>query len=255
MTAGARYWADWFWNRAGGRPQYPADIGYAASCAIEVAIHAVPSLTVRNAARFAPIGVSSQNPSQSLTDDRPLHGCISIRPRGAIILIDADDSESERRFTIAHEVAHYMLETRAHRDRAARMMGERYLAVLYGAREPTDAERVDALLKRVRSTPFSHFMDRAPDGGYGCGRTLSAECDADELALELLAPRSELARRVRDRRRVPFQQALDETARIARDRYGLPPSIARDYAERLAWEILGGPSVAERFGFANPMPR
>ena len=254
MTADARYWASWFWNRAGGRPQYPANIGYAASCALDAAIMDVGGLTPRTAAaRLARLGISL--PAAPASDNRPLRGCVSVGPRGAIILIDADDSESERRFTIAHEVAHYILEARAHRDRAERVMGERYLDVLYGARQPTDAERVDALLKRVRSTPLSHFMDRSPDGGHGCGRTLSAECDADALALELLAPRSELSRRVRALRRVPFRRALNETARLAQDRYGLPQSIAREYSERLAWRILGGPSAAERFGFASSAAR
>lgn len=250
MTADIRYWADWFWNRAGGRRDYPADIGYAAVCALEVSIMDIDGLTPRTAAaRLARFGVSLPSPIPSA--DRPLRGCIAVGPRGAIILIDADDSESERRFTIAHEVSHYILEARAHRDRAGRMMGRDYLDVLYGAREPTDDERMDALLRRVRSAPFSHLMDRAPDGGYVCGQTLSAECDADALALELLAPRAEMARHVHARRRVPFRQALDETARVARDRYGLPSSIACDYAATVAWRILGGPSIAERFGLPN----
>ena len=250
MTANIRYWANWFWNRAGGRPQYPADIGYAALCALEVSIMDIGGLTSRTAAAcLARFGVSLPSPLSST--DRHLRGCIAVGLRGAIILIEADDSDNERRFTIAHEVSHYILEARAHRYRAERMMGEAYLDVLYGAREPTNNERVDALLKRVRATPFSHLMDRAPDGGHGCGQTLRAECDADALALELLAPRAEMARHVHARRRVPFRRALDETARIARHRYGLPPSIARDYAATLAWRILGGPSIAERFGLAS----
>ena len=250
MTADVCYWADWFWNRAGGRPQYPADIGYAALCALEVSIMDIDGLTPGTAAaHLARFGISL--PSSLSSADRPLRGCIAVGRRGAVILIDADDSDSERRFTIAHEVSHYILEARAHRDRAERMMGNRYLDVLYGAREPTKDERVDALLKRVRFAPFSHLMDRAPDGGHVCGQTLRAECDADLLALELLAPRAEMARHVHARRRVPFRQALDETAHIARHRYGLPPSLAHDYASQLAWSILGGPSIAERFGLPN----
>ncbi len=250
MTAHVRYWADWFWNRAGGRPQYPADIGYAALCALEVSIMDIDGLTPGTAAtHLARFGISIPRPLTPA--DRPLRGCVAVGLRGAIILLETDDSENERRFTIAHEVSHYILEDRVHRDRAEQMMGKDYLDVLYGSREPTNDERVDALLKRVRATPFSHLMDRAPDGGHGCGQTLRAECDADLLALELLAPRVEMARHVHARRRVPFRRTLDETARIARNRFGLPPSIARDYAATLAWHILGGPSVAERFGLAS----
>lgn len=251
MTADVRYWADWFWKRAGGRSQYPADIGYAASCALAVAVHAAPGLTVRAAAaRLSRFGVSL--PSQFPSADRPLRGCIAVGQSGAIILVDGDDSEDERRFTVTHEVSHYILEARVHHDRALRLMGEDHIEILYGSREPTTDERVDAWLKRVRAIPFAHLMDRAPDGGYGCGQTLSAECDADSLAVEMLAPRSEMAGVVRANRHMPFRRAVDEAALAARRRYGLPTSIATEYANRLVWLIRGGPSVAERFGFAHP---
>lgn len=251
MTADVRYWADWFWKLAGGRTQYPADIGYAASCALAVAVHAVPGLTVRAAVTRLPrFGVSL--PSQFPSADRPLRGCIAVGRAGAVILVDGDDSEDERRFTVAHEVSHYILEVHIHRERAERLMDRNYLAVLYGSREPTDDDRLDAWLKRVRTTPFAHLMDRAPDGGHGCGQTLSAECDADGLAVEMLAPRSEMARIVHANRHLPFRRAVDEAAHAARRRYGLPPSIATEYANRLVWKIRGGPSVAERFGFTRP---
>lgn len=251
MTADVRYWAAWFWKLAGGRTQYPADIGYAASCALAVAVHAAPGLTVRAAvARLPHFGVSI--PSQFPSADRPLRGCIAVGRVGAVILVDGDDSEDERRFTVAHEVAHYILEVHAHRERAERMMDRNYLAVLYGSREPTDDECLDAWLKCVRATPFAHLMDRAPDGGHGCGQTLSAECDADTLAVEMLAPRSEMARAVRANLRLPFRRAVDEAAHAARRRYGLPPSVATEYANRLVWRIRGGPTVDERFGFTHP---
>ena len=251
MTADVRYWADWFWKLAGGRPQYPADIGYAASCALAVAVHAAPGLSVRAAVtRLSRFGVSL--PSQIPSADRPLRGCIAVGQAGAVILVDADDEEDERSFTVAHEVSHYILDVHAHRERAERMMGGDYSAILHGSREPTNDERVDAWLKRVRTPPVAHLMDRAPDGGYGCGQTLSAECDADSLAIEILAPRSEMARAVRANRHLRFRRAVDEAVLAARRRHGLPPSIATEYADRLVWKIRGGPSVAERFGFKHP---
>ena len=165
--------------------------------------------------------------------------------------MDGDDSEDEWRFTVAHEVSHYILEVHTHRERAERLMDRNYLAVLYGSREPTDDDLLDAWLKRVRTTPFAHLMDRAPDGGHGCGQTLSAECDADALAVEMLAPRAEMARAVRANRHLPSTRAVYKAALAARRRYGLPPSIATEYANRLVWRIRGGPSVAERFGFTH----
>ena len=219
MTADFRYWADWFWKLAGGRSQYPADIGYAASCALAVAVHAAPGLTIRAAVACLPrFGVSL--PNQLPSADRPLCGYIAVGQAGAIILVDGDDSEDERRFTVAHEMSHYILEVHTHRVRAERMMDRNYLAVLYGSREPTNDERLDAWLKRVRTTPFAHLMDRAPDGGHGCGQTLSAECDADALAVEILAPRSEMVGVVRANRHLPFRRAVDEAALAARRIHG-----------------------------------
>ena len=249
MTTSVSYWSDWFWECAGGRAGYPADIGYAALCALEVSVESVSGLTVCSAASY--LRRRYGMPIPDTRPDRRLRGCIAVSPYGAVIMVDADDGQAERRFTIAHEVSHYILDVHARRERADRMMGGDYIGVLYGSRQPTDEERMEAWLNRVQTKPLAHLMDRVSEGGYGCGQTLSAECAADNLAAQLLAPRSELARVIRASWRLPFDRAVAEAELSASRRFGLPESIAKEYANRLAWEIRGGPSTAERFGFSR----
>ena len=243
MDVDEAYWADWFWTRAGEQARYPVDIGYAATCALEVSIHQIADLTPAAAADFLGHGERA-----GAFDNRPLHGCIAFGPQGATIIVEREDAEDERRFTIAHEVSHYILEVRRHHRRAEWRMGGDYVGVLYGSREATPTERIDAWLNNVQSAPTTHFMDRTSTGGYGCGRTLEAECAADRLAIEILAPRAELASAVSAHRKLPFRALLDKAQRIAERRFGLPAAVAEPYATRLVWRLTRGPSTAERFG-------
>ena len=246
MFVDEAYWANWFWRRAGGRSTPPVDIGYAAVCALEVAVWPITGLTTRTAVdNLRRVGITCSD----IGDERELHGCVAIGPSGGLILVETRDSDAQKRFTIAHELSHYILEVHRHRQRAKRRMGDDYVGVLYGSRQATSTERIDAWLNNVRSAPTTHFMDRAADGGYGCGPTLEAECVADRLAIELIAPRAEVSRAMPDCRKLPFRDLVHEAQRIAERQFGLPGAVADSYASRLVWTLTGGPSTADRFGF------
>ena len=248
MDAGEAYWASWFWKRAGGRSAPPVDIGYAATCALAIGIRPINGLTTSTATgHLENIGFLCADG----LDERELHGCIAVGPRGAMILVEMRDDDSQQRFTIAHEVSHYILEVHRHHRRAAQQMGQDYVDILYGARTAAPSERIDAWLNNVRSSAITHFMDRDPNGSYGCGNTLEAECSADRLAIEILAPRAEMARVASDCGKLPFRNLADATRRIAEQRFGLPGAVAAPYAGRIAWGLTGGPSTAERFGLVR----
>ncbi|MYE54390.1 MAG: ImmA/IrrE family metallo-endopeptidase [Chloroflexi bacterium] len=243
-----RYWADWFWKRAGGRPSLPADIGYAAMCALEVYVEQVDNLTtVTAASRIEGVGI--RRPAG--VSERRIHGCLAVGRRGAAILVEESDNAAQKRFTIAHECAHFILEVRTNQKRAAIRLGPDFSRVLHGLREATPTERIDARLNNVRSDALVHFMDRTAAGGYGCGRIHEAECLADDLAVEILAPRSELIKSLSSFGPMDFSESLSAARRTAKRRFGLPETIADWYANRVVWQLKGGPSSAERFGFGR----
>ena len=115
-----RYWSDWFWKRAGGRSGFPADISYAATCALDVYVDEVANLTPVSAAAY----VGREGPwLLDRAEERSLHGCVIVSRSGGAILVEKSDDEAEKRFTIAHEVSHYILEVKRHHERASARMG------------------------------------------------------------------------------------------------------------------------------------
>lgn len=241
-----RYWADWFWKRAGGRSGLPADIAYAAMCALEVYVEEVEDLTtVTAASRMQGAGIRVPDG----VSGRRVHGCLVVGRRGAAILVEKNDDAAQKRFTIAHECAHFIFEVKTNQERATCRLGHDFSGVLHGLREAASIERINAQLHNVRSDALVHFMDRTAAGGYGCGRIHEAECLADDLAVEILAPRAELIESLYSFGPMGFSESLRAARRIAERRFGLPEMIAEWYANRVVWQLKGGPSTAERFGF------
>ena len=72
-----------------------------------------------------------------------------------MIFVDGTDPDSQRRFTIAHEVAHFLYRLPASRQSAIEKYGEQITGVMDGQRHPTVSERVVAVLasQQSRSIP------------------------------------------------------------------------------------------------------
>ena len=98
-----RYWSDWFWKRAGGRSGYPADIAYAATCALYVYVEEVADLTPGSAAALCRTRVRLWQSDCSCRGAACMDASSSARVEAAI-LVEKSDDEAEKRFTIAHEV-------------------------------------------------------------------------------------------------------------------------------------------------------
>lgn len=211
------------WELAGLAPVYPVAVESLVAWALPLAIEPVPALSVTSVRQWAERRRAAGPPAG---DDRPLHGCLLTHRGKGIIFVDAADPPEQRRFTLAHEAAHFLIEYRAVRQRAEAALGPAIRAVLDGDRLPTREERIDAVLSGFALGPHVHFMERGPDGD-ACRRIAEAECAADALAVELLAP-EELAATV-----VAGQPPSVAAARL-RERFGLPASVAAAYARRLA---------------------
>lgn len=239
------YWADWFWRQAGGRSDFPIDIGYATMSTLPVYVEEVEDLTTGTA-----VLRSKQFDTQRHQNigERRIHGCLIVGRSGAAILVEMNDGEAQKRFTIAHECSHFILEVKRHQERATCKLGHDFTDVLHGLREATPNERIDAWLHNIRADAFVHFMDRTPSGEYGCVRIRDAECLADDLAIEILAPRLALMEILSSFGRMGFSESLITARRIAERRFGLPEEIAERYANSVVGQLRGGPSTAERFG-------
>jgi hypothetical protein len=178
--------------------------------------------------------------------DRPLHGCVIARRGKGIIIVDGTDKPSEIQFTIAHEVAHLLLDYQEPRMRALEKFGPAIEEVLDGQREATSEERVDALLANVPVRFYTHFMHR----NDACA-TIEAESRADRLAFELLAPEEEVWRSLPKSfgQRV-YEKRVAGLRRLLVCRFGLPGGAALNYASDLCRSRFGGASVREWLGIA-----
>jgi hypothetical protein len=177
-----------FWEQAGGRERYgrPIDIEIASLVALPLVVERISGLTVAGVQRF--IGRLREFDAIDARDaHRPLHGFLFADLDVAALFVDADDSPDEQRVTIAHEAAHFLLHYLEPRRRAATAFGPAIVSVLDRSRDPTRGERFSAALRAVPLEPWRHALWREPSG-----HVHTIEAEADDLAMELLAPVAEL---------------------------------------------------------------
>ncbi|MFL5355440.1 ImmA/IrrE family metallo-endopeptidase [Archangium sp.] len=159
-------------------------------------------------------------------DDRPLHGCLVARAGKGFLFIDEGDDTNEQRFTLAHEVSHFVLDHLLLRARARRTLGRDFLPVLEGQRDPTPHETLVSVFHRVSVGVQVRLMERNASGDPCSGKAMEAEFHADRLAFELLAPVEEALPLVR---RFSRREAEAELA----SRFGLPLKESRSYVRWL----------------------
>jgi hypothetical protein len=239
-----------FWRAAGKPPLFPRDLETPAIWALPLLVRRLPQLrvdSIRAWLKQAAIPVDVPGPN------RRLHAClIAFGGRGAVLL-DADDPEDERRFSLAHEVAHFLVDYLTLRRQVVDRLGPGAAQVLDGHRPATLDERVGALLTGVTLGVHTHLLHRSHDGSIGCGRVMAAEARADRLALELLAPAAAV-RAVLKRLgpAVPGRSLFDDHARqIAEplaETFGLPAAVALSYGRWLYHRYFDEPSVREWLG-------
>lgn len=160
---------------------------------------------------------------------RRLHGCMVADRGWGFLFYDSQDPAQQQRFTLAHEVAHFVLEHRLPRARALRAFGQGILPVLDGQRAPSAHESLFLMLKRIPLGVQVRLMDRNDSGEPCTANAMEAEQRADRLAFELLAPAREV---------LPLLNHSSKEAAEAElcSRFGLPKREARSYTRLLARE-------------------
>ncbi|WP_437303832.1 ImmA/IrrE family metallo-endopeptidase [Sorangium sp. So ce388] len=164
--------------------------------------------------------------------DRELHGCLVARGGQGFVFLDGADEEAERRFSLAHEIAHFVADHLLPRARALEVLGESILPVLNGDRAPTPEERLAAVLTRVHLGVQVLLMGRGPGGAVCTWDVAESEQRADRLGLELLAP-ADVAmaslQSVLGEVEEPSQHDELRAAEHLAERFGLPADKAGSY--------------------------
>ncbi len=237
--------AEAFWATAGEPEPFPRDLRIPIANSLPLAVVSMPALRLasvdlwmRKQGVVCGIGI----------DDRRLRACLVARYGQGIIFLDGSDPEDEQRFSLAHELAHFLRDYLHPRRLASQRLGESVLEVLDGDRPPRHEERVHALLARVQFGFHVHLMDRSPDGNIVSDAIAEAERDADRLALELLAPSAEV---LGEASQYPPERRREALVRSLVEVYGLPSTLAAYYALLLAPKSEQGSSFIRRLGIAT----
>jgi len=230
IEAAARFWED-----AGEEEPFPRALHRPIAMALPLAVVLLPRLRVAAIDAWlreqgVPCGIAAA--------DRPLRACLVARSGQGLLFVDGTDREDERRFSLAHELAHFLRHYAGPRERAGAVLGLEILQVLDGRRAPTHQERAHALLAGLQIGYHVHLMERR--GGAATAAVSAAEREADALAFELLAPTSELEAMALsyapDVRRGRIAERLER-------HYGMPPAQAGQYAATLVPRPRQGSSL------------
>ena len=234
--------AERFWRDACGAPVgFPRDLRDAIAWALPVMPVELPDLSI--AAIDAWLAERARQ-VQLTIPNRPLRAGIIVYETNGVLFIDRGDAEDEQRFSLAHEIAHYLIEYAIPRQRARSRLGDQIVPVLNGRRTASTDQRIGALLGGVILGPALHLMERTPDGHPVGSAVSAAERQADALAFELLAPQGDVRTAVSEGAPRPeIESALQAT-------FGLPASVAGAYASLLAPEPPAGSMFRRLFSTA-----
>jgi hypothetical protein len=148
-----------FWDQVGYVEPFPRSLERAVLWALPLGIVKLPRLglsAMRSWLCRRGIDVYPGAP------DRPLHGCLIARGGQGFVFLDGCDADDERRFSLAHEVAHFLRDYLGPRQRALDALGDGIADVLDGQREPTVDERLAGVLRGARLGMFTHLLERGP---------------------------------------------------------------------------------------------
>ncbi len=230
---------EFFWSAAGETEPFPRQLERPLLFALPVALVKLPRLTLWEIERW----LHRRGPAISFScQNRGVRGCLIAFGGKGMIFVDGADPADELRFTIAHEVGHFLVDYLLPRQKAGRRFGPSIWEVMDGMRVPTVAERLYAILDRTQIGVHTNLMDRVPaDEHENLGKI---EERADRVALELLASH-ELVLAEPDVSRPTYPERFAAVTAALMSVYGLPLAVARSYAQALLDLAGKGPSFAE----------
>ena len=223
--------AEDFWRLVGRPEPFPRVLESSVAWALPLAIVKLPRLSIFELINWLEqreISISFQ------AADRRLRACLVARNGRGFVFLDGADVQDEQRFSLAHEIAHFLLDYLEPRQRTRATLGEPALEVFDGKRVPTTEERLSAILRDAELTPFLHLMDRSPSGEITAAEVLERENRATRLALELLAPWNVAMATIGGQiHEWSNESAVDKAKSILIETFGLPDNVAERYGRTL----------------------
>lgn len=230
-----------FWGSAGINTRGPRDLAFAARLTLPLDIVALPDLSVQNVKKWLQGKDALYLPD---VPDSPLFGLLALYRGNGVIFLEEKDDHRNQRFTLAHEVAHFLLDCSHPRERAVQWLGTKVLDIFDGRRSATQEEQIISAFTDMEMTPHVHLLPRFENTGAWVEQRGKAEERADVLALELLAPAYEVSAVLREQGVAgDYTGCLSTADNLLREVYELPELKAGYYARRLARGITGGPSM------------
>jgi hypothetical protein len=220
-----------FWTMAREEEPFPRNLRRPIARAVPLSVVLLPKLSVRAALRWLQ---NSGLVCELSGGDRPLRACLVARNGHGVALVDGSDSDDEQRFSIAHELAHFLRDYWSVRRRILTRLGPAALEVLDGKRSPSVPERFHAILRDVPLGFHLHLMERNAQGDPLTLSIAQAESDADRLAYELLAPAEHVLG-------IGVPTSIQALACGLQHSYGLPAEQASRYAGILLPPVKSDP--------------
>jgi hypothetical protein len=222
-----------FWAEAGSVETFPREVRRSIARALPVSIVLLPRLRLDSVRAWL-----RENGIVCPCDerDRPLRACLVACRGHGLIFLDGTDADDEQRFSLAHELAHFLRHYWQPRQLACRRLGEQAAEVFDGERPPTGNERLHALLKNAPLGFHLHLMRRGPRREVLNPAVARAEEEADLVAYELLAPAADVLAQTGTIRGDAGRARL---VTVLQTVFGLPQEQATDYGRLLlprVWE-------------------
>lgn len=205
-----------FWSHPGQDCGFPRNVEKAIAMTLPLAVAKMPQVSSRKLSAWLR---HRKMPVPLPPGSGDLMGCLVAHRGYGIIFVCGSDEPEEQRLTIAHETAHFLLDYLLPRQQVISALGDGVADVLDGLRAASPAERASAVLSHLRLGPHIQMFPRR-DGGENSGAHMCVESKADELAIELVAPRSKVVFLYRQisSRKTEEREVIDDLAR----HFGLP---------------------------------
>lgn len=178
-----------------------------------------------------------------------LNGALLIKNDNVIMFIDAAENAVQQRYTLAHQVSHFLLNYQMPKERAIMTLGKEIAQVLSGNTEASVTQLVQSTVSNITGNVYTLLIEKWDESTSFDWELLRTKDPAVSLTLELLAPRYQIINETASvgarLRYSPFKRKCQE---LLIDKYRIPSEIAHKYASELAGSVTSGPSFLSKLG-------